>query len=152
MSNHTSANASAAIPKLVMFKPTTFQEQVNANYQRLMKDPSKPIIDAALYAGGFFIFPPLLLPAIGRSFLRWKDRSSVRITVLPEQAAAWLQLDPSPAEAGLVYARHPYRDNRFISLANFHRVLFDEKAQELTTLLIQLGASKISIQHTHGYR
>ncbi len=50
------------------------------------------------------------------------------------------------------YAGHPLKPPVYIPLANFHRFLFEEKFNELLTLLWCLGGSKVAINYIRGYR
>lgn len=46
------------------------------------------------------------------------------------------------------YAGHPFIAKKYFPLVDFPRVLFEEKFAEAVTLLIQLGARKISVHHS----
>lgn len=50
------------------------------------------------------------------------------------------------------YAGHPLKPEVYAPLASFHRVLFEEKFNELLTLLWCLGAADVSIHYVRGYR
>jgi hypothetical protein len=51
-----------------------------------------------------------------------------------------------------VYAGHPLIPTVYVPVASFHRWLFEEKFNELLTLLWSLGASNVAISHVRGYR
>jgi len=50
-----------------------------------------------------------------------------------------------------VYAGHPLVPRIYITVASFHRYLFEEKFNELLTLLHDLGAVQVEIEHVRGY-
>jgi hypothetical protein len=50
-----------------------------------------------------------------------------------------------------VYTGHPLKGQIYVPVASFHRVLFQEKLDELLTLLYSLGALEITINYLRGY-
>ncbi len=50
------------------------------------------------------------------------------------------------------YAAHPLAKERYIPIAAFHRFLFEEKVNELVTLLASLGATRVQVSAHKGYR
>lgn len=51
-----------------------------------------------------------------------------------------------------VYVGHPLVVGRYLPLASFHAELFEEKMQELTHLLVALGARSIQVSCNQGYQ
>lgn len=52
----------------------------------------------------------------------------------------------------IVYVEHPLRPTVYVPLASFHRACFDDKFNELFSLLIALGAASVTIRYEYGYR
>lgn len=50
-----------------------------------------------------------------------------------------------------VYAGHPLVPRVYVTVASFHRYLFEEKFNELLRLLYSLGARQVEIDHVRGY-
>lgn len=50
-----------------------------------------------------------------------------------------------------VYAGHPLVPRVYLTVASFHRYLFEDKFNELLTLLCSLGARQVEIDHVRGY-
>lgn len=63
-----------------------------------------------------------------------------------------LSFPPGHPLYGTAYAGHPLKREVYTPLASFHRVLFEEKFNELLTLLWCLGATNVSIHYVRGYR
>ena len=51
-----------------------------------------------------------------------------------------------------VYIVHPLLPKTYLPLASFHRILFEEKVDELVNILASLGAKHIRVLHKNGYR
>lgn len=67
-------------------------------------------------------------------------------------AAAELQLPPGHPLVGHAYAGHPLSPPRYMPAAAFHRQLFEEKVNELLTLLASLGATRVRVSCRQGYK
>jgi hypothetical protein len=52
---------------------------------------------------------------------------------------------------GTVYVGHPLVPRVYVTVASFHRYLFEDKFNELLTLLYSLGARQLEIHHVRGY-
>lgn len=50
-----------------------------------------------------------------------------------------------------VYAGHPLVPRVYVTVASFHRYLFEDKFNELFTLLYSLGARQVEMNHVRGY-
>ena len=66
-------------------------------------------------------------------------------------AMAQLQFPPGHPLREHAYAGHPLVPSRYIPLHSFHRYLFEEKVNELVTLLASLGATRVHVVHERGY-
>lgn len=69
-----------------------------------------------------------------------------------KSAVAELQLPPGHPLIGHAYAGHPLCAPRYLPAAAFHRQLFEEKVNELMTLLASLGATRVRVVCRQGYR
>lgn len=49
-----------------------------------------------------------------------------------------------------VYSGHPHQRNIYFPMAQFHQLLFKQKFAELLFLLECLGATHLSVKHTHS--
>ncbi|MFO0760492.1 MAG: hypothetical protein U0359_28690 [Byssovorax sp.] len=67
-------------------------------------------------------------------------------------AAAELALPPGHPLIDHAYAGHPLSPPRYLPAAAFHRQLFEEKVNELLTLLASLGATRVRVACQQGYR
>lgn len=62
-----------------------------------------------------------------------------------------LRFPPAHPQRNIAYAAHPLVDDQYFPLATFHRFMFEQKANELQTLLAGLGARTIKLVHHEGY-
>lgn len=67
------------------------------------------------------------------------------------KATELLDLPPGHPLLDYSYVGHPLIHQRYIPCGSFHNVVFEEKANELMTLLASLGASRVKIIHQKGY-
>ena len=63
---------------------------------------------------------------------------------------AGLYFPPGHPRRNVVYVAHPINTERYLPLATFQRVLFEEKAREALEMLAALGAEKIDIRQSSG--
>ena len=68
------------------------------------------------------------------------------------EASAELLFPPGHPLYETVYVGHPLRPPVYVPLASFHRACFDDKFNELLSLLIALGAVSVTIRYEYGYR
>lgn len=52
---------------------------------------------------------------------------------------------------GVLYIGHPAKPDVYYTMAEFHRVTFEHKFSEATSLLMHLGATKIRVGHVTGW-
>jgi hypothetical protein len=81
------------------------------------------------------------------------DSGSVRhVQKVPAEIAEHiLQFPPGHPLYSVVYAGHPLKAPVYMPVSYFHRVLFQEKLNELLTLLYSLGAVEVTIHYLRGY-
>jgi hypothetical protein len=65
--------------------------------------------------------------------------------------ARLLRLDRGHPRLGLLYVGHPTKSTVYFPAAEFHRRVFEDKFIEAVTLLMSLGASRISVEQEHGH-
>lgn len=58
---------------------------------------------------------------------------------------------PGRRQLRTLYVMHPQDSNRYFPVANFHRLAFEDKFAELVRLLVALGATKVVVEHEHGW-
>ena len=68
------------------------------------------------------------------------------------EASTELQLTAGHPILDHAYAMHPLVSDRYITLASFHRYLFEEKVNELMNLIASLGATRAKVVCQKGYR
>ena len=72
--------------------------------------------------------------------------------IIAAQATSVLEFPPGHPLYETVYVGHPLRPTVYVPLASFHRACFDDKVNELFSLLIALGAASVTIRYEYGYR
>lgn len=73
------------------------------------------------------------------------------ITFLDRREAASITFPPGHPRQNLVYVGHPTVPNLYYTMADFHRVIFEHKFCEAITLLMNLGARAIRVEHLNGW-
>lgn len=69
-----------------------------------------------------------------------------------DAAEKFLVFPPGHPLYDTAYAGHPLKPTVYTPFGNFHRLLFEEKFNELLKLFWCLGAKKVSIKYVSGYR
>lgn len=82
------------------------------------------------------------------------DKDSIRYLrkIQADLAERIFSFPPGHPLYDTAYAGHPLKPSVYIPLANFHRFLFEEKFNDLLTLLWCLSATKVTINYVRGYR
>jgi hypothetical protein len=110
-----------------------------------------------------FLFGGPLLPASVGAYLAKKylgsgkpnsGRAALNGVLAVDYASAIQQLRFPPGHPAIdhSYVGHPLVSERYIPYAAFHPVLFEEKVNELITLLASLGATRVRVACRKGYR
>jgi hypothetical protein len=81
-----------------------------------------------------------------------KSTISNVLNVTLEEVRDVLEFPPGHPIAEHVYVGHPLLPKHYLPLASFHRILFEEKVNELVNLLASLGATRVRVLHSTGYR
>jgi hypothetical protein len=68
------------------------------------------------------------------------------------EAASELVFPPGHPLLEHAYGGHPLVPRRYAPLTTFHQFLFEEKVNELMTLLASLGATRVKVTCSRGYR
>ncbi len=102
-----------------------------------------------------FIFPRITDAVV--DFVAGPDSTAASATspflYLPaETAASELTFGPGHPVRGCLYVGHPLISTRYLPFAAFHRFLFEEKVNELVTLLASLGATRVRVIYEKGYQ
>lgn len=104
-------------------------------------------------AVGFLVGGPLgaaVGAAAGGYFTRARVAEGIRV-VSPDQAPEIKTKYGERVEPGSAYILHPTSDSLYLPMDTFHPRLFQEKAQELLTLLQSLGAKEVYVEHEFGF-
>lgn len=63
-----------------------------------------------------------------------------------------IRFPPGHPVPGHAYAGHPLIPTRYVPVEVFHHFMFEEKVNELVTLLASLGASRVRVSARRGYK
>ncbi len=74
------------------------------------------------------------------------------IAMETSSAISQLEFPPGHPITDHAYVGHPLIPTRYIPSAVFHSTLFEEKVNELVTLLASLGATRVKVMCRKGYR
>jgi hypothetical protein len=99
------------------------------------------------------ILGPILSIPVERAIDALTDKASgpdVRYVTASEIADAKFVFRGQPRPR-LLYAIHPADPQRYYPVAEFHRFTFEHKFAEVVRLLVALGATKITVEHVHGW-
>ena len=80
-----------------------------------------------------------------------QDNNSDTVVVSLEQALAELTFPPGHPQLDTAYIGHPLDPSRYVPLASFHNVIFEQKVNDLVTLLASLGAERLRVHFKQGY-
>jgi hypothetical protein len=78
------------------------------------------------------------------------SEAGVRIHSAKSADLRGLTFPPGHPLRNVVYVGHPLVETRYVLLALFHRVLFEQKVAEAVALLAALGATRIEVQQIVG--
>jgi hypothetical protein len=96
----------------------------------------------------------LLLAEVTREAVKAWSRaraSGVQVLQIKKSEASDLSFPPGHPREGVLYIGHPAMPTVYYTTAAFHRVTFEHKFAEAIDLLMHLGASKITVEHIHGW-
>lgn len=77
--------------------------------------------------------------------------SGLSILQIGRSEAQALQFPPGHPIEQTLYVAHPALPSVYYTAANFHRMAFEHKFAEAILLLMNLGASKITVEHVTGW-
>lgn len=99
-----------------------------------------------------FVYRSAFLAAKGL-FDAWKEAKSkgVDIFLVRKSWSSIFSLPPGHPRNNLVYIGHPASNHVYTPIADFHRFVFEHKFSELLSILMNLGATKISVRHIQGW-
>jgi len=78
-------------------------------------------------------------------------KKGVVIHLLGRSYLEHFKLPPTHPRNNTIYVAHPVLQQEYTPLANFHRSTFENKFNELLTLLSHLGAKTIEVYHLRGW-
>lgn len=90
-------------------------------------------------------------PKPGGFFRRQRTNIPGTLPVPLEHAIQELQFPPGHPLLDHAYVGHPLEAARYLPFASFHRLLFEQKVNELVTLLASLGAEHLRVHFNEGY-
>lgn len=96
-----------------------------------------------------------IIYGIKKSYKRFhkKDFDFNRLLVLTyEQANSEISFPAGHPLIDFCYVGHPILPNRYFPIASFHNVLFEEKVNELVTIIASLGANRLKVRCAQGYK
>lgn len=77
--------------------------------------------------------------------------SGLNVLQIGHTEAKELQFPPGHPRDQAMYVAHPAVPTVYYTAASFHRMVFEHKFAEAVRLLMNLGASKITVEHVHGW-
>lgn len=97
-----------------------------------------------------------LLPRINTQVKRTrmnniKTKIGVKVQPFPKRYSIKFDLPLGHPRDGLIYAGHPAAPKVYYPIADFHRAVFEHKFSEIITILMNLGAKKITVKHVQGW-
>ena len=69
-----------------------------------------------------------------------------------EQASSEISFPVGHPLIDYCYVGHPILLNRYYPIASFHNVLFEEKVNEIVTIIASLGAKRLKVKSVQGYK
>jgi hypothetical protein len=77
--------------------------------------------------------------------------NGIPILRVGKTAAKEIAFPPGHPRTGVLYIGHPALARAYYPMADFHRVVFEQKFCEAVELLMSLGATKIRVEHVAGW-
>jgi hypothetical protein len=79
------------------------------------------------------------------------QESGVQILPVGQSAAKQIRFPPGHPRNDVLYVGHPALPDVYYPMADFHRVTFEHKFCEAVDLLMNLGATKMRVEHVAGW-
>ena len=133
-------------------------EEAEAKAGGKSKDTEDWATFAAMVVG--VAFPVARVAALGiagyevirRGLEAWGQASeSVDIHLVAESEATAITFPPGHPKPDVLYIGHPAVQNRYCTVSDFHRMVFEHKFSEAVSLLMALGATAIEVYHVAGW-
>ena len=95
----------------------------------------------------------LLAEVTKEAYKAWSRarESGVQILQIGKTEAKILSFPLGHPREGLLYIGHPAKPNTYYTVAEFHRITFEHKFCEAIEILMNLGATVISVEHVRGW-
>ena len=144
--------------QMVMVSEGAFIEAAEAESRKQAESNSGKSFDWMQVADAVsrLLVPNLTATLIDAGVWAFKAWSKARESGLPvlaisREQAAQLSFPPGHPREGVVYVGHPSIPRHYYTLADFHRVMFEQKVAEAVELLMSLGATTIRAEHITGW-
>jgi hypothetical protein len=87
------------------------------------------------------------------AYVGWMQAEAGGLTVLQvsRSDAQEISFPIGHPRDGITYVGHPSTPNVYYAMADFHKAMFQQKLCEAVRLLMNLGASKIEVEHVSGW-
>lgn len=108
--------------------------------------------EVALHA--FLGGTPYLIAEVAKEAIKAWSRArakGINILAVKKSEATKISFPPGHPRDGVLYIGHPAMPNVYYTTAEFHRVTFEHKFAEAIDLLMNLGATKIRVEHITGW-
>src|SRR5260221_9165712 len=116
---------------------------VSKKYRELIVNP---------LAEGYQTFKTRMLARLDDVEVQQKyKKKGVVINLIGRSSIEHFKLPPAPRLDRTIYVAHPVLRQEYSPLANFHRSTFENKFNELLSLLTHLGAKTIEVYHMSGW-
>lgn len=97
---------------------------------------------------------PILMPVVGVGLNILSkiipEKKGTHIVEVEKSQRTLFQLPPGHPRDKVVYVGHPLIPNKYMPLADFHRRIFEDKFLEVVSLLKNLAAHTIRVEHSMG--
>jgi len=94
---------------------------------------------------------PVLVGLGANEILNKDKRQGLVITQITKSHLQSFRLPPGHPSDHTIYVAHPAMPEQYIPFADFHRSVFEQKFNELVTLLSYLGAKTIEVHFIRGW-
>ncbi len=114
------------------------------DWSGLLKNAGKMVV------GGY---PGVLLMAGTAAYEAWEraKKNGINVLQIKDVEAKNLTFAPTHPRRSVLYVGHPSDPKVYYTVASFHRMAFEHKFAEALNLLMNLGATKIKVEHVRGW-
>ena len=112
------------------------------------------VIDTALGLLGLGLVPGLAIMEASKIVINaWKKarENGIRLLQVGRSDSSNARFPPGHPRDHVVYVGHPVMPEVYYPAASFHRVTFEHKFSEAIDLLMNLGATRMQVEHMQGW-